>query len=352
MENLKETLTPYADYILFALKWLPLLILFIGAMILVRYIINNHIIKLYIAKIKGNISEQDRIRSANIRRNVGLTSLNEKTKLDSIKALREELDSIYQKEPSKYRKFITKVKKQMSSTLYYSGLEEKGFSITSALILLVLCASVTGVLVGMLTTAFLGIFSGLFIIVAVYYSLVIKTKIKREALESQLYSFIGAVAQASVKYTGLIDIFGDISNSLEAPLGPALRKCYAEAKQTYNETIALNRLKDNFNSEQFSFIIDSFNLCSRMTGNYRETAEDISETIEIYVNNMIQKQEMYRIGRIRIHIIAGACVGITYILTFFMNGVMNTILHTPVGNLLLLLFIIVASYGATMRVRR
>lgn len=346
MENLNM------DYVFLGCKITIFTLLFLGFILLIRYLMNNHIFKLIFAKIKGNIAEADRIRASNIRKSI---SLNVNKKQSDAGDELEQLKKLLAPKEEKHNKigdFLEKIHLRTYSLLYYSGLIDKGFSITTLFILLVLVTITASLFIGLFISPMLGIASAILIPVAFWYTLHIQALIKREHLENQLTTFVNSCASASMKYVSLIDILGEVYPDMEEPLKSALKYCYNEAKQKYDTDTALMHLKNKFNSEQFNFVIDTLALCSRMMGDYRVTSNDIADTTKIYYDNYIKKQTAYKIGRSHVILIGLSAFGLTFILGSFISGLWDTALHTTLGNILSILFVILFVCGITMRSKR
>lgn len=336
------------NYIFLGLKILIFILLFTGFFLLIKYISDNHLIKLLFAKIKGNIEEADRIRTANIKKNISLSPIKKKSAEGEL----EELKKLLTPQEEKHNKLVENLKKKKDSIyslLYYSGLLDKNFSVTAIFILLILSSLLFGSLIGLFISPMLGIASAVGLQVVFWYFLHINALKNKEKLENQLTTFVNACASASMKYTGLIDIIGEVYPDMEDPLKSALKFCYNEAKQKYDINSALIHLKNKFNSEQFSFVIDTLALCSRMTGDYRTTTNDIAETTKIYYDNFIKKQTAYKIGRSHVILIGLSAIALVFILGSFVTGMWDTALHTTIGNVLSILFVALFVYGVTMR---
>lgn len=347
----KDILLPYKDYILLGFAVLTLFLLILAFWLVYRYCTKNHLGKLIIAKIKGNIEEADRIRLANIKHIVGVgkKSVLEKT---SLQQLREELSLKEKKEDNKIITFFKTLKQKTSSLLYYSGLLDKGFSITTIFITLTITSIVVAILFGIFFNpvssgiAFIGVW------VLFWYVLSVIRTSKRDKLEAQMDVFINNVAQASMKYASFVDILKEVYPEVEEPLKSALQRCYVEAKQTYNDQLALKKLKENCDSKQFSFVIDCFDICSKTTNTYRKTTEDILGAITVFVKSRKQKQEIYRIGRGKTLLLGSVSVVIGTAIVNFLGGGTEYIFDTVAGNIELFSLIILFIYGATMRCKR
>lgn len=93
---------------------------------------------------------------------------------------------------------------------------------------------------------------------------------QRRRIEAQMYDFINMCATASNISPNIVDIFGHIYEKVEAPLNGYLEECYNEAKQTHNNIVALEHLRQKSDSFMFQIIIDSFSTASAMNESYQE----------------------------------------------------------------------------------
>lgn len=299
---------------------------------LIRYLVEYRIFESIYAKIKGDIKAYDRIRRSQMR-----TSVMSKS-------------DIYQTNTKKKDNIIDKIYLLITKT----GVTDKipGFSEASFLIILVVFLSLCFGIVTYLRNAIVGIASVGFLFVIIFYILSLFAYDRKMKLESQLLPFVNACASASLQFSNIIDIFGAIYDQFDYPLREGLEYAYVEAKASGREDIALDKLKDRYDSNQFNFVIDNLYSCSKATGNYHKVSRDIAEPIAIYSAAHKEKVAILKNTRRSILLMFVLSIGIIVGLNLFLSGVFDTLLHTTIGNIIGLGIILVLFYGLNLKTEK
>lgn len=294
------------------------------------YLKKYRIFKAIWVKFTGNAREYDRIRRTQMRAE-----------------LEERSNSFSKKEKSS---FITKLYTVISKT----GIIEKVPGFSEFGFLISVCIA-TVILFGFMTYKkglTVGIVSAVGFTLVVWYTLSLIAYNRKINLEKQLLQFTNACASASLQYSNIIDIFGAIYEQFSAPLKEGLEACYVEAKQTNNKELAIEHLKERYDSVQFSFVIDNLELCSSMTGDYYSVSQDITEPLSIYNTSHEKKRVLLRNAKINITAMFVIAFGILYALSMFLGNLTETLFNTTIGNISLIGLILLYFYGLNMKAEK
>ena len=253
--------------------------------------------------------------------------------------------------------FVTNKKQSKLLKLYrvirWTGLLENipGFSEIGFLILIGLVDIMIFGLFFLTQGFFVALFSAIAFFACVWYILSLIAYNRKIRLESLLLQFTHDCASASKQYSSLIDIFGVIYKNTQNPLKSALKTCYMEAKQTGNNKLAIQRLKDKFDSVQFAFVIDNLETCSKATGNYYAAAEDIVSVISIYCASHEQNRVLLRNGKVNTTVMFIISIIIIFLISLFLGNVKEVLLDTSLGNILLMSLGLLYLYSLNMKTK-
>ena len=285
------------------------------------------IIQALFSKVKNNSAEYNRIRRQQLEE-----KLARNTEEDAEKQKLSIIDNIYL------------MIKRLGILEKLPGFTELHILIGYCIFLLLLCTIVT-----VNSSLFAGLF---FVAVAIALTKIFGDFIiyqKKEKLEEQLTPFINACEGSASIYSDIIDIIGDVYERMNSPLKEQLEECYISAKTTNNRNAALNQLKKKTNSIHFWSVIDSLQLCSQITGDYRKTINDIREPIRIYQTYKKRKKSLVRNARVTILIMTVLGMGIVFAAMQFIEGLQEVIFHTGTG--MVLVGIVIAILAAALSIR-
>lgn len=249
------------------------------------------------------------------------------------------------KEPT----FIEKVYKYIQM----SGIIEKvpGFSETAFLVIMVVVNIVAFIAMTLKASMIVGITIVVVINFMVYYLLSIAIYRRAVAVENQMIDFVNLIASTSRQYSNIIDIFGVIYEKFKNPLRTALELCYVEAKQTNNTELALEHLKDKFDSNQFEFIIDNLLLCSKENGQYFSVALDLSKMSNVYFSSYQKKMAILRQAKINLTVMFLLSIGIIYMMSSFIGGGLVAMVTSTSGIVICSFMIMLYLYAMNMKAR-
>ena len=305
---------------------------FSGCMI--SYIKNYHIIELVITKIKGDVLEYDRIRRQQMKKDITedrsfLKTSNEKETKES---------------------FISKIYRRLEMT----GITEKipGFSeLMFAILILIFAIIIFGALT-IFSSIYTGIAGAAVFLIGTWYILGIIAYNRRMHVESQLLQFTNSCASASRQYSNIIDIIGSIYDQFTGSFRESLEACYVEAKTTNDSDTAFKHLTNKYDSAQFSMIIDNLIMCSSSTGDYYSTAIDLTKIITVYSSSHERKTVTLRNSKVNIVVMFVISAFIIYALSVFFDGAINMLIHTPLGNIILIAFVAVFVFGMSIKTEK
>lgn len=234
-----------------------------------------------------------------------------------------------------------------------SGIIERvpGFSETAFLVIIVVINVLVFAIMTSKSSMIVGITLAIVVDFMVYYLLSIAIYRRAVVVENQMIDFVNLIASTSRQYSNIIDIFGVIYEKFKNPLRSALELCYVEAKQTNNAELALEHLKDKFDSNQFAFVIDNLLLCSKENGQYFSVALDLSKMSNVYFSSYQKKMSILRHAKINLTVMFFLSFGIVYMMSSFIGGgivaMMTSTSGIVIGALMLMLYL----YAMNMKAR-
>jgi len=295
----------------------------------VRYLVQYKVFELLFAKIKGDIHKMDTIRR------------------DQMKLAYERKISLIDQESGKSKPKLIQI---IYHRISMSGITSviPGFSELAFIVISVVVSVALGAGIGYLKGIFPGIVAGGGLIFIIWYLLSILSYKRKVSVEGQLLDFVNMVVLSSRQYSNLIDIMGCIYEEFKDPLKTALEECYVHARKSNNSDLALQLLKDKFDSVQFSFVIDNLTLCSRESGNYFDVASDLSNTVSIYIESFDKKQATLRNAKLTLTIMALLSGVIFYALGMFLGGI-GELFSSNAGFIGLIAMILLYVYALNMK---
>lgn len=296
-----------------------------------KYLYDFKVFQLLLAKIKGDVLEYDRVRRTQMKKEL------------------ERKNTILKDETQEDKKssFITKLYEKIRMT----GIPARFPEFSELTFLLIVALLGILIFIGILIKASLPVAAVTLLLyfIAFWYVLDLIAYNRRMNVEGQLLQLTNACASASRQYSNIIDIIGSIYDQFTGALREALEACYVEAKTTNMKDMAFVHLKEKFNSVQFAFVIDNFDMCSSSTGDYYTVATDLAKTISIYTASHDRKAAKLRNAKLNISVMFGLCACILYFLTMFFDSGIAIIFKTTIGNILLVLLIGIFISGISIK---
>ena len=304
-----------------------------GFLFLAKYVRDFKVFSLLSAKIKGDVLEYDRVRRQQM-----------KEELQRKNSLIEDKDKIKEKTDVS---FASKLYKRIRMT----GISTKfpGFSEITFIVAVLLLGVLLFTIISIFSSSLVGLIATILYLFAVWYILDLIAYNRRMNVESQLLQFTNACASASRQYSNIVDIIGSIYDQFTGPFRDALQECYVEAKTNNNKNLAFDHLKERFDSVQLAFVIDNFDMCSSSTGDYYTIATDLSKTVSIYSSSHERKAVTLRNAKVNILAMFAIALVIVYSLGTFFDSGLDIILHTTIGNILLIGLIGVFVFGISIK---
>lgn len=305
--------------------------IFVFAYSIFWYIKQYKLIEALISKLSGDARNYDRIRRAQMKA--------------EIEARKNAFEKIRNK-----KSLINKIYILITQT----GVMEKipGFSESIFLAFVIILGILLFIIMAYFKGIIVGLFSSIAFLIVSWYCLSLLAYNRKIKLEEQLLQFTNACATASMQHADLIDIFGAIYDQFKEPLREGLEMCYVEAKQTNNKVMAIEHLKEKYDSVHFTFVIDNLELCSQATGDYNSAARDIAETLSIYMASHEKKKVTLRNAKINISIMFVVGIGIFIALSQFLDNLSETLLNTPIGNIGLISLVLLYFYSLNLKTEK
>lgn len=302
-----------------------------GIFNLIKYFREYKIFQGIFARCKGDIFEYDRIRRQQMKKDL------------------ESNSDIFNSTIAKKNKvpFLSKLYKRIELT----GITLKipAFSELSFVIVTILIDFIVSLIVTHFTSNVVGLVVFVLFIFVVWYLLGIIAYYRKENVEDQLLQFTNSAASASRQYSNVVDIIGAIYDQFSGSFREALESGYVESKTTNDPETAFKHMEDKFDSPQLNFVIDNFVMCSASTGDYYSVASDLSKTVAIYTNSHEKKAVTLRNAKINIAVMFVIAFVIMYSLGGFFGNGLDTLLHTTIGNILILALIFIFIVGMNIK---
>lgn len=296
-----------------------------------KYMYDYNVLSLFLAKVKGDVYEYDRIRRAQMKRD-----------LEERKGI---LNATLAKNSSV--PILSKIYKRIEMT----GIREKfpAFSELYFMIAVVIVGIIFFIVMYLILNPLVAIFSLAVFFFLVWYTMGLIVYNRKVSVDSQLLLFTNSTASASRQYSSIIDIIGAIYDQFTGPFREALEACYVEAKTANDSDLAFTHLKEKFDSVQLSFIIDNMVMCSASTGDYYTVATDLSKTVAIYEASHEKKKTTLRNAKINVTVMFIVAIAILFLLGgFFESGIME-IISTTLGSILTVALVAIYVFGLNMR---
>ena len=202
-----------------------------------------------------------------------------------------------------------------------------------ALVGFVLGNKIGGLLLGaaIITVAIVGSYGTIYILSGKNY----------EKIDSQIIPFVNLLENHAMSDSDIVNIMGSVYPYLEAPLKGYIEKFYDEAITSGDYTKAFMNLETRIESVRLKSIIRNIEKCSSHEANYDVIIEDERRSLKNYSKSKARKKEITIRGRSGIStclLINGMLI---YMFTFFSPKLINGLLNTPIGNIILLCWIVV-----------
>lgn len=211
-------------------------------------------------------------------------------------------------------------------------------------LIFMLCASAFGfVVTDVISSSYiLGTVSSLLITLICYVILYFLSGLNYKKTENEILSFVNLLENYSKTNDDIISIFGKLYHYLEEPLKTAVEECYLEGRNTGDLSFALYNLSNRIEHPKFKEIIRNIEICTRHEANYAEIVKDNRELLREYIAMQKERKAIINNGRIEIGIILTCCMIMVSMLDSFMEqGIWNILLHSSIGNGILLYCILV-----------
>lgn len=160
--------------------------------------------------------------------------------------------------------------------------------------------------------------------------------------ENEIITFINLLQNYSRLSSDIASIMGQISPFLNEPLRTATEECHLDCVRTGNIEQSLETLAKKIHHKKLSTIIQNIAICSKYEADYETIINDSRSIIQEFLAGRQQRKIMIRNAIIEISMILGIGTFLIFLLNSSMEvNIINALLTTQVGNVILVYLIIV-----------
>lgn len=160
--------------------------------------------------------------------------------------------------------------------------------------------------------------------------------------EQEIITFINLLQNYSRLSSDIASIMAQISPYLNEPLRTATEECHLDCVRTGNIEQSLETLAKKIHHKKLSTIIQNIAICSKYEANYETIINDSRSIIQEFLSGRQQRKIMIRNAIIEISMILGIGAFLIFMLNSSMEvNIINALLTTQVGNVILVYLIIV-----------
>ena len=225
------------------------------------------------------------------------------------------------------------------------------FASTEILIVLVIILSAGGfaVVTTITGTWIFGIVGFMAVVFVCYMILYLMAGSNYKKTEESLMTFINLLENYSNTEDEIISIFSRIQYFLTEPVKSAVEQCCAEAEATGNKEKAMQNLEKTIEHEKFKELIRNLEICSRYDANYGEVVKDSRSLLREYLAYKKERKAIINNARVEVAMILGGCALVVWMMNdFTQTGIMNVLLGSLFGNIILVYCIVIILYAIWM----
>lgn len=285
--NLYHSEQPY----ILAVNVIAFVAVIVFVLSLTKYWSDHKVMQKFIARIKADAKEQERLRG-------------------------EE----YQKQFEMEGRFESKDKMlRLNQKLINSGLKDKFPELQPETFLLFCVLGIGSVVIIMSLFRFppLGtLLTGGLLALIIVFALEAMISINTAKIEKETIKFINLLKNNSHLGGSIVEMFARTIPFLSGPLKVSVERCYYEIKTTGNVPMALQKLSDRTNYRKLKEVFDALRVCSTHNEDYEGVIDELNTSIERYItfrketreikqNNLIEMLVMGAIGVLIIYMMKG-----------------------------------------------
>lgn len=261
--------------------------------------------------------------------------------------LREEKEKRFREEEGRREKIY--FLRRMDLLIRRSGISVKfPFINTGIYLLLTLSLLILGAIISTIlsNSPIVVLIISLIILFTSYLILYVLSGISYRNTEENILEFTNLLENFSKTNNDIVTILYKVYPYLNNPLHDAVEECVSEARSTGDVSRALLNLEHKIELDKFKEIIRNIEISSRYEANYEEIIKDSRRMLRVYIAAREERRALIKNSRIEMGIIIICCIFIIKMLDSFSTvGVVNVLLHSLVGNILLGYCIVVLFLG-------
>ncbi len=224
-----------------------------------------------------------------------------------------------------------------------SGLRYKFKNLTTEIYLtLVITLTLVGFIVASkLGGILLGVAAITVIIVFSYGVIYILSSKNHEKIDDSIIPFINLLENYATSDSDIVNIMGNVCQYLEDPLRSYIEEFCDEAITSGNPSKAFMNLEVKIANRRLKSIIRNLEICSKNEANYDVIIQDERRALRNYSKSRAKKKELFHKGRSEVF----KCLLINAMIIIMFSTVakelINGLLYSRIGNVILLCWIIV-----------
>lgn len=244
-----------------------LLIAMFFAFSLTKYWHDHKVFQKFVAKIKADANEQERLR-----------------------------EEEYQKQFEMEGRFETKDKMlRLNRKLVDSGLKDKFPEIQPETFLLycVLGVGALIIIMSFMQMPPLGVLlMGVLSVIGIVFVLESLVSINTARIEKETVKFVNLLKNNSHMDSSVVEMLGRTIPYISGPLKISVERCYYEIKSTGDTPLALQKLVDRTNYKKLKEVFDALRICSTHNEDYESVINETNVSLEQYISFRNETREI------------------------------------------------------------
>lgn len=241
---------------------------------------------------------------------------------------------------------------RLDLALLQSGIQKKMPFVTAEIFILILFVTavisfivsliITGKVIFSLIAGALGLFLW-------YMAVTILLAVNNTHIEADIMKFVNLLENFSKTSDDIASIMKSVCPYLDEPLYSAVKEWCTEADVKGDMEVAFKRLELKVNHKQFSQLIQNIEMCSRYNMDYGAVVTKNRDVIRNYLSQKQVHKQMANSARINVlvlYISAGVVLRMLDNIGGDSVGVLNLLVTTTAGNILILAAAIITMYIA------
>lgn len=164
------------------------------------------------------------------------------------------------------------------------------------------------------------------------------------SIEDEILRFINMADGYASESDDIIYIIGKVYPNLKEPLFTYLKDFYYEAIHVGTD-IAFQHLEDRISHKKFREIIHNIYTCSKTNANYKKIFTTSRKIMRDYIDSKKERKNIKKEKSVDFGIVLVIIVWAFFMVDGIIDNFYDFVLHTFAGNLLLIIFLCIISFG-------